>query len=37
MLTATFQQNSLNQILQVISDTFKCKVIIKDSIIHITR
>ncbi|MBB2952062.1 FecR family protein [Sphingobacterium sp. JUb56] len=37
LLTATFQQNGLNQILQVISDTFKCKVIIKDSIIHITR
>ena len=37
LLTATFQQNSLNQILKVISDTFKCKVIIKDSIIHLTR
>ena len=37
LLTATFKQNSLNDILKVIADTFKSKVIIKDSIIHITR
>lgn len=37
LLTATFKQNSLNDILKVIADTFKTKVIIKDSIIHITR
>ncbi|SJN52275.1 MULTISPECIES: FecR domain-containing protein [Sphingobacterium] len=37
LLTATFKQNTLNDILKVIADTFKSKVIIKDSIIHITR
>ncbi|GEM65359.1 anti-sigma factor [Sphingobacterium faecium NBRC 15299] len=37
LLTATFKQNSLSDILKVIADTFKCKVTIKDSIIHITR
>ncbi|UIR57066.1 FecR domain-containing protein [Sphingobacterium sp. SRCM116780] len=37
LLTATFEQNSLSEILKIIADTFKCKVIIKDSIIHLTR
>jgi len=37
LLTATFEKNSLNEILKIIADTFKCQVIIKDSIIHLTR
>jgi ferric-dicitrate binding protein FerR (iron transport regulator) len=37
LLTAKFEQNSLTEILKVISSTFGLKVNVKDREIHLTR
>ncbi|MDM1295192.1 FecR domain-containing protein [Sphingobacterium sp. N143] len=37
LLTATFEQNSLTEILKVLRDTFALKIVAKDKEIHLTR